>query len=142
MALENGWLECPEMTHDETIRMLRICDVIRRQLGVIYPFENGSVPEPGDEKQPGATAQETEVIEVSPELQIAPQEDNTLFVDGPVADACEAEVIEEKDSESKEALPEELAAENPKAQKDAIPDEQGNGTSIETPASDAGDAAD
>ena len=142
MALENGWLECPEMTHDETIRMLRICDVIRRQLGVIYPFENGSVPEPGDEKQPGATAQETEVIEVSPELQIAPQEDNTLFVDGPVADACEAEVIEERDSESKEALPEELAAENPKAQKDAIPDEQGNGTSIETPASDAGDAAD
>ncbi len=109
MALENGWLECPEMTHDETIRMLRICDVIRRQLGVIYPFENGSVPGP-EETESGATAQEPEVIEVSPELQIAPQEDNTLFVDGPVADACEAEVIEEKASASGEETPEGTAA--------------------------------
>lgn len=148
MALENGWLECPEMTHDETIRMLRICDVIRRQLGVIYPFENGSVPEPGKAKQPGATVQEPEVIEVSPEFQIAPQEDNALFVDGPMADACEAEVIEEKDSASKEISPEGTAAkfqvpvntEEEPGKAEAL-EEQPNGTSNAAPAA-AGDAPD
>lgn len=92
MALENGWLECPEMTHDETIRMMRICDVIRRQIGVIYPFENGSVPDPVKVEE-GATSQVEEVIEISPELQIAPQEDATLFMEGPVADAGDAQVI-------------------------------------------------
>ena len=92
MALENGWLECPEMTHDETIRMMRICDVIRRQIGVIYPFENGSVPDPVKVEE-GATSQVEEVIEISPELQIAPQEDATLFMEGPVADAEDAQVI-------------------------------------------------
>ena len=92
MALENGWLECPEMTHDETIRMMRICDVIRRQIGVIYPFENGSVPDPVKVEE-GATLQVEEVIEISPELQIAPQEDAALFMEGPVADAEDAQVI-------------------------------------------------
>lgn len=92
MALENGWLECPEMTHDETIRMMRICDVIRRQIGVIYPFENGSVPDPVKVEE-GATSQVEEVIEISPELQIAPQEDAALFMEGPVADAEDAQVI-------------------------------------------------
>lgn len=92
MALENGWLECPEMTHDETIRMMRICDVIRRQIGVIYPFENGSVPDPVKVEE-GATSQVEEVIEISPELQIAPQEDAALFMEGPVADAEDVQVI-------------------------------------------------
>ena len=88
-----AWLlECPEMTHDETIRMLRICDVIRRQIGVIYPFENGSVPDPVKVEE-GATSQVEEVIEISPELQIAPQEDAALFMEGPVADAEDAQVI-------------------------------------------------
>ena len=52
-ALENGLLECPEMPHEETIRMMRICDIIRREMGVIYPFENGSIPDPEEQ---GGTA--------------------------------------------------------------------------------------
>ena len=105
MALENGWLECPEMTHDETIRMMRICDVIRRQIGVIYPFENGSVPDPVKVEE-GATSQVEEVIEISPELQIAPQEDATLFMEGPVADAADAQVIADASAGSEQTGPE------------------------------------
>lgn len=104
MALENGWLECPEMTHDETIRMMRICDVIRRQIGVIYPFENGSVPDPVKVEE-GATSQVEEVIEISPELQIAPQEDAALFMEGPVADAEDAQVIADESAGSEQTGP-------------------------------------
>jgi hypothetical protein len=52
-ALENGLLECPEMPHEETIRMMRICDIIRREMGVIYPFENGKITDP---EEPGSSA--------------------------------------------------------------------------------------
>ena len=38
-ALENGALECPQMPHSETIRMMELMDQIRRQIGVIYPNE-------------------------------------------------------------------------------------------------------
>ncbi len=38
-ALENGWLECPSMPHAETIHVMELMDGIRKQLGVVYPFE-------------------------------------------------------------------------------------------------------
>ena len=143
MALENGWLECPEMTHDETIRMMRICDVIRRQIGVIYPFENGSVPDPVKVEE-GATSQVEEVIEISPELQIAPQEDATLFMEGPVADAGDAQVIAgepiaaaDASAGSEQAGPdmtEEAFAVSEKTGESETPTEVLTDTSTETPA--------
>ncbi|MDO4484039.1 MAG: Gfo/Idh/MocA family oxidoreductase [Clostridia bacterium] len=39
-AMENGWLECPEMPHEETIRMMEIMDKLREKFGVHYPFED------------------------------------------------------------------------------------------------------
>ena len=38
-ALERGEIECPEMPHEETIRVMEIMDTLRAQWGVKYPFE-------------------------------------------------------------------------------------------------------
>ena len=38
-ALEKGEIECPEMPHAETIRVMEIMDTLRAQWGVQYPFE-------------------------------------------------------------------------------------------------------
>ena len=38
-ALENGWLESPYMPHEETVRIMRQMDGLRKEWGVRYPFE-------------------------------------------------------------------------------------------------------
>ena len=38
-ALEEGAIECPEMPHSESLRVMEICDHLRMQWGVRYPFE-------------------------------------------------------------------------------------------------------
>ncbi len=38
-AIEEGAIECPEMPHSETIEIMRQMDEIRRQYGIVYPFE-------------------------------------------------------------------------------------------------------
>jgi len=38
-ALEEGAIECPEMPHSETIRVMELMDALRAQWGVKYPFE-------------------------------------------------------------------------------------------------------
>ena len=38
-ALDRGEIECPEMPHAETIRVMEIMDELRSQWGVKYPFE-------------------------------------------------------------------------------------------------------
>lgn len=38
-AIREGRTECPEMPHDETLRMMRLMDECRRQWGIKYPFE-------------------------------------------------------------------------------------------------------
>ena len=38
-ALENGELECPQMPHAETIRVMELMDALRAQWGMRYPFE-------------------------------------------------------------------------------------------------------
>jgi len=38
-ALQKGDIECPEMPHAETIRVMEIMDTLRAQWGVRYPFE-------------------------------------------------------------------------------------------------------
>jgi len=41
-ALASGAAECPEMPHAETIAIMKQMDEIRRQTGVVYPFEQGA----------------------------------------------------------------------------------------------------
>ena len=38
-ALQNGELECPQMPHSETIRVMELMDALRAQWGMKYPFE-------------------------------------------------------------------------------------------------------
>ena len=38
-ALKDGAIECPEMPHSETIRIMEIMDSLRETWGVRYPFE-------------------------------------------------------------------------------------------------------
>ena len=38
-AIDAGELECPQMPHEETLRMLRWMDELRRQWGIVYPME-------------------------------------------------------------------------------------------------------
>lgn len=38
-ALEAGALECPEMPHAETIRIMEVMDQLRNDWGVVYPFD-------------------------------------------------------------------------------------------------------
>lgn len=38
-AIKNGELECTEMPHEETLRMMRWMDELRRQWGMVYPME-------------------------------------------------------------------------------------------------------
>lgn len=38
-AIEQGWLECPEISHETTLFVLRQADELRRQWGMKYPFE-------------------------------------------------------------------------------------------------------
>ena len=38
-AIENGWLESPYMPHEETLRIIRQMDSLRKEWGVVYPFD-------------------------------------------------------------------------------------------------------
>ncbi len=44
-AMNEGWLECPEMPHSETLKMLDMMDYIRRFNGIKFPGEDMSAPE-------------------------------------------------------------------------------------------------
>ena len=38
-AIENGWTECPQMPHKTTRNIMRLMDRLRKQWGIVYPFE-------------------------------------------------------------------------------------------------------
>lgn len=38
-ALENGWIESPYMPHAETLRIMRLMDALRKEWGVVYPWD-------------------------------------------------------------------------------------------------------
>ena len=38
-AIEEGRSECPEMPHRESIRMMELMDIIRKEWGLRYPME-------------------------------------------------------------------------------------------------------
>lgn len=38
-AIRNGWIQCPQMPHEEILAVMGQMDEIRRQLGIVYPCE-------------------------------------------------------------------------------------------------------
>lgn len=74
-ALDAGELECIQMPHSETIRIMKIMDELRKQWGIVYPFEKDSV-----ERLKGHTVDVQEELPALPETMqnsedmIAPEE--------------------------------------------------------------------
>ena len=44
-AIKDHRLECEEMTHSETIRVMKIMDALRKEWGIVYPFEKEAITE-------------------------------------------------------------------------------------------------
>lgn len=38
-ALKEGWIQCPEMPHEESIKMMEMMDSLRKEWKITYPFE-------------------------------------------------------------------------------------------------------
>lgn len=45
-ALKAGWIQCPEMPHEESLKMMEWMDSIRAQWGLVYPFEKTQNEQP------------------------------------------------------------------------------------------------
>ena len=69
-ALDTKQLECVQMPHSETIRMMKIMDSIRKQWGIVYPFEKDEVQEELSEKNEDIA---TEQLTVEEEGTVAEQ---------------------------------------------------------------------
>ena len=83
-AMKKGFLECPEMPHAETLKMLNMMDFIRHQLNVVYPCEMPMVQESQiqEQKKDPLPEQETPVRDSIPE---AVQEKTSDAVEQPAA---------------------------------------------------------
>lgn len=51
-ALDKGALECPQMPHAETIRVMKMMDSLRREWGIRYPFEEDEMTQVSDTSNP------------------------------------------------------------------------------------------
>lgn len=87
-ALKEGWIQCPEMPHEESLKMMQLMDSIREQWGIVYPFEKAGE---GSEKQTLADAAET-----------ADRAEEMAQTDG--TESVKAEDAENVQNESKECV--------------------------------------
>ncbi len=62
-ALAKGELECVQMPHSEIIRMMKVMDNLRKEWGVVYPYDMQEVVE--KVKEPAECVQEADTAEVS-----------------------------------------------------------------------------
>lgn len=51
-AIILGTNQCPEMTHDDTLKVMRLCDGLRKTWGVKYPMEPEAPEQPTQPTQP------------------------------------------------------------------------------------------
>ncbi|MBQ6786657.1 MAG: Gfo/Idh/MocA family oxidoreductase [Lachnospiraceae bacterium] len=63
-AIDRGQLECWEMPHAETVRIMRMMDDLRKAWGIVYPFEVEATME-------SESVEETEVAEVVEEALVS-----------------------------------------------------------------------
>ena len=89
-AIERGQIECWEMPHAETLRIMQIMDDLRNAWGIIYPFEQ-------------ADTSNTEMTIVS--------EIDTAVVEEVIAAEAEYVSVDEQFEESQDAAIESVAAE-------------------------------
>ncbi len=58
-AMAEGWIECPDMPHSESLKMMNMMDFIRRQNNILFPGEDESSLQ--SEEAASTDAEETEV---------------------------------------------------------------------------------
>lgn len=108
-ALREGWLECPEMPHSETLKIMQIMDHIRKQLGIVYPSEQEAAIE--EKKRKEQAALDAQAVDVTAAW---------------LAEEKSAERVEEKPAaaavqETEEAVPETVETEQTSSQEPEQP---------------------
>ncbi len=105
-AISERWLECPEMPHAQTLKIMNMMDFIRKQNGIVFPGEIAETL-PLQETETDSV-QEQETDQETPAL---PENDHEAVTEGPAVP--EAEMTEEKaqdegvlETVSEEVLPE------------------------------------
>ena len=90
-AIDRGQLECWEMPHAETVRIMRMMDDLRKAWGIVYPFEVEATME-------SESVEETEVAEVVEEALVsvvnAPMEEIPAAIVEEATDAALEEMEE------------------------------------------------
>jgi len=56
-AIRNHQIECEEMPHSETLRVMRLMDQLRREWGIVYPFEKMAEEAKKDSEEQAASAE-------------------------------------------------------------------------------------
>ena len=89
-AISQGWIECPEMPHSETLRILNMMDFIRKSNNIVFPGElkesETQEPEALSEKESATQEPEKESVEQKTETptENAPENKQAEDRDQPV----------------------------------------------------------
>lgn len=137
-AVKHGQLECPQMPHVETIRMMQLMDVIRESWGIVFPFERPNANAAGDMTGRKEAESRGRVREIRKEGQLdttpvhekteAQAADKQTDKEEQSADAVKAEPKEEENSKT-EASKSEGTESTPSEKESAEPE-----SAIEKPA--------
>lgn len=78
-AVKHGQLECPQMPHVETIRMMQLMDVLRESWGIVFPFERPNANAAGDmtDKKENESRGHVREIRKEGQLDTTPEHEKT-----------------------------------------------------------------
>ena len=136
-AIREGMIECPEMTHYDTLFMMKLMDNIRAAWGIKFPYEVERVEE-DPEEDPVVTARReaerkhaeevrkaTEQARKETEEAIARAEEKKAESDAEIEEAKkELDEPTDPDDFEEEAKPAETKAEESKPEEEAEPEDQ------------------
>ncbi len=98
-AISEGWLECPDMPHSETLKMLNMMDFIRRNNNIVFPGEEEQ--EGTQDQMPLTEVQDQGAVE---EVQAAnPDQEDLLETQGQAAESQSGLLLEMPDADSSAA---------------------------------------
>jgi hypothetical protein len=108
-ALSQGWIECPQMPHSETLKMLNMMDFIRKNNHIVFPGEDEETNVDNSSFEYGSDAEEAqENTQRKFQLQTL-----TAFEDSiPAADEAESSVSLDDNGQIAEAEGEDCPNEN------------------------------
>lgn len=92
-AIERKELECVQMPHSETIRMMKLMDELRRQWGIFYPMEKADTPEDAQEISAKLSAEAQAETPVEAMTELSAETPAEACTDTP-AEACTETPVE------------------------------------------------